>query len=223
MPVVLLIMITTWCSQSQQPIHKANQNETTETVSLQTLFKWYTKDNKNVYYYGQKIEWLDTVSVKILTGNKGDPNDSSPIFLVDKNGVYTLMQSPWDAYTLLPLEWADHSSFELIDNWFSRDKKYLYFDTDRYDKVFSWIELIDISSLQALWNNYYKDKNNIYTGNIAYSEEYIEWINTRTYDYSSRLEILEWVDYDSFKIIDAQWAEDKNSKYSYGVKQNIPR
>jgi len=187
-------------------------------IEDQDFWYGYSKDSNWIYYYEEKIDWFDLRSFGIITQNTWRANDTSSIYLKDKNWIYIM--SHWlthEESNIIPLTWVDSKSFELIDNSFAKDKNYLYFDAIRYETVFTWIEYIDIESLIALWNNYYQDKNNIYTANVSWSSI----PRTNTIQWSGSLEILEWVDYDTFKIIDDQWAEDKYWKYSYWVKQDI--
>lgn len=83
-----------------------------------------------------------------------------------KNNTYELYRQEWDkiyysrreiGYQEEVIQWADISTFQILDSWFNvfaKDKNYIYFGGD----IFAWA---DVESFETLGGEYAKDKNNI--------------------------------------------------------------
>lgn len=228
---------------------KANNKRGYDVVTTQInpeTFKiigsWYTKDKDNIYYAGEKIDWVDYCSFEISMFWKNSQNiawiarDKDHIYkawkifeeadiktfikkwnsyFIDKNHVYT---SKWDI-----IEWSDPESFNYYKKWnFFYDKNYIYY----FGINVPWA---DYETFQYTWLWFiFKDKNNIY-----FKSNKIDWVDVVTFKevsnlyfkdknhlYTARWEIIKSIDVNSYYLIlqtqvlfDKKWLYLSSWKY----------
>ncbi len=193
------------------------------TFRILEIKGYYSCDKNSVYYLGKKLKKLNIEKLKILNHQficddkivfyeniKLDLNAKDCIlltenFIKDKNKVY---------YEKTLIKNADAESFEVINNWFQKDKNRLFHLTvplklnpntvkieeqiyafDEHSVYFSEqkIEGVDMASFQVLNANFSKDKFHAYYMEIALKE----------------------VDAPSFKIMGSSVFQDKNNIYTF--------
>lgn len=107
-------------------------------------------DNKRVYYKILPVENINPAKVVILSNN----------YIKDDNGLCYL-EEDWEGY-LTANSFTPHiNSFDILpeNNAFSFDRYKVYFKGKE-------ITEIDLNSINMIGDNYLKDKDNIYCGNI---------------------------------------------------------
>lgn len=104
----------------------------------------FAKDNKNIYYYGEKIGYIDVNTFVIL----------DELYSKDKNSVY---------FQGRKIEGVDVETFEIIDNnessnEYSKDKRNVYYSGEK-------IKGADVESFKILNHFYSRDNANCYMYN----------------------------------------------------------
>ncbi|BBM36518.1 DKNYY domain-containing protein [Pseudoleptotrichia goodfellowii] len=102
----------------------------------------FTKDSKNVYYFGEKVEGLSPEGFIILNN----------YVVKDKKNVFNI-------YTRRKIKNVDVNSFELVDNNYFKDKNNVYF---QYEENFEKIENADNKTFEVIKDYFAKDRNNVY-------------------------------------------------------------
>ena len=102
----------------------------------------FTKDSKNVYYFGEKVERLSPEGFIILNN----------YVVKDKKNVFNI-------YTRRKIKNVDVNSFELVDNNYFKDKNNVYF---QYEENFEKIENADSKTFEVIKDYFAKDRNNVY-------------------------------------------------------------
>ena len=132
----------------------------------------FGKDNKNVFYNGNKLEGVNSDGFEIL--------DENAIIFKNKSNVYFLKaENEEKKYKLIPLNF-DSSSFKPVHkrSGYFKDKDGIYYfdysnletlDTKKTEniqnKLFFKIEGVDIPTFRELQFSYSKDKNKVYCKN----------------------------------------------------------
>ena len=137
----------------------------------------FGKDNKNVFYNGNKLEGINSDGFEI--------SDENAIIFKNKNNVYFLKaENEEKKYKLVPLNF-DSSSFKPVRkrSGYFKDKNGIYyfdysnlerFDTEKTEdirnKLFFKIEGVDVTTFRELQFGYSKDKNRVYCKNKEIEE-----------------------------------------------------
>ena len=179
-----------------------------ENVDLGTfkiLNDKYAKDNKSVYFLGNKsFEDVDSKTFEVL------PNNYSK----DKNNVY----SPINEW-IQKINGANPKTIKVLSQYYSKDDKNVFYNSD---KILS----ADVNSFVVLEgdHSHAKDKNSVY-----YSGEKIEGANPKTFKIISdgmyskddknvyaTVDIIKGADPQTFRRIpETNYARDKNTLYYY--------
>ena len=153
--------------------------ESADKNSFVILDSEFSKDNKNVYYYGNKIKELSPDRLEFIGYNFGNAEDAVR-FLKNKDKVYAIrVKDGKEAYEIVPLN-VDANSFKYsnadsysygsdFDGYFQDKNGVYYFNLMRIEKlnpdnVLSKVEGADIPSFMQLMFGYAKDKNKVYRG-----------------------------------------------------------
>ena len=154
--------------------------EEADRKSFTLLNSEFSKDNKNVYYYGNKIKDLNSEEFEFL-GNNFIKELDIVYFLKNKDKAYALKtEIGKETYEIVLLN-VDTESFKYSDtdtytnglttaeaNGYLQDKNGVYyFDMNKLNKfssdnIFSKIEGADIHSFIQLMFGYAKDKDKVY-------------------------------------------------------------
>ena len=132
----------------------------------------FGKDNKNVFYNGNKLEGVNSDGFEIL--------DENTIIFKNKSNVYFLKaKNEEKKYKLIPLNF-DSSSFKPVHkrSEYFKDKNGIYYfdysnleklDTEKTEdiqnKLFFKIEGVDVPTFRELQFGYSKDRNRVYCKN----------------------------------------------------------
>ena len=161
----------------QIPLKKIEEADRNSFTLLNSEF---SKDNKNVYYYGNKIKDLNSEKFE-FEGNNFIKDLDIVYFLKNKDKAYALKtEIGKETYEIVPLN-VDTESFKYSDtdtytnglttaeaNGYLQDKNGVYyFDMNKLNKfssdnIFSKIEGADIHSFIQLMFGYAKDKDKVY-------------------------------------------------------------
>ena len=161
----------------QIPLKKIEEADRKSFILLNSEF---SKDNKNVYYYGNKIKDLNSEEFEFL-GNSFIKDLDIVYFLKNKDKAYVLKtEIGKETYETVPLN-VDTKSFKYSDsdtytnglttaesNGYLQDKNGVYyFDMNKLNKfssdnIFSKIEGADIPSFIHLMFGYAKAKDKVY-------------------------------------------------------------
>lgn len=161
----------------QIPLKKIEEADRNSFTLLNSEF---SKDNKNVYYYGNKIKDLNSEKFE-FEGNNFIKDLDIVYFLKNKDKAYALKtEIGKETYEIVPLN-VDTKSFKYSDsdtytnglttaeaNGYLQDKNGVYyFDMNKLNKfssdnIFSKIEGADIPSFIQLMFGYAKDKDKVY-------------------------------------------------------------
>ena len=161
----------------QIPLKKIKEADRKSFILLNSEF---SKDNKNVYYYGNKIKDLNSEEFEFL-GNSFIKDLDIVYFLKNKDKAYALKtEIGKEIYEIVPLN-VDTKSFKYSNadaytnglttaevNGYLQDKNGVYyFDMNKLNKfssdnIFSKIEGADIPSFVQLMFGYAKDKDKVY-------------------------------------------------------------
>ena len=154
--------------------------EEADRKSFTLLNSEFSKDNKNVYYYGNKIKDLNSEEFE-FEGNNFIKDLDIVYFLKNKDKAYALKtEIGKETYEIVPLN-VDTKSFKYSDsdtytnglttaesNGYLQDKNGVYyFDMNKLNKfssdnIFSKIEGADVPSFIQLMFGYAKDKDKVY-------------------------------------------------------------
>lgn len=154
--------------------------EEADRKSFTLLNSEFSKDNKNVYYYGNKIKDLNSEEFE-FEGNNFIKELDIVYFLKNKDKAYALKtEIGKETYEIVPLN-VDTESFKYSDtdtytnglttaeaNGYLQDKNGVYyFDMNKLNKfssdnIFSKIEGAEIPSFIQLMFGYAKDKDKVY-------------------------------------------------------------
>ena len=154
--------------------------EEADRKSFTLLNSEFSKDNKNVYYYGNKIKDLNSEEFE-FEGNNFIKDLDIVYFLKNKDKAYALKtEIGKETYEIVLLN-VDTESFKYSDtdtytnglttaeaNGYLQDKNGVYyFDMNKLNKfssdnIFSKIEGADIHSFIQLMFGYAKDRNKVY-------------------------------------------------------------
>ena len=161
----------------QIPLKKIEEADRKSFILLNSEF---SKDNKNVYYYGNKIKDLNSEEFEFL-GNNFIKELDIVYFLKNKDKAYVLKTEVGkEIYEIVPLN-VDTKTFKYSNadaytnglttaesNGYLQDKNGVYyFDMNKLNKfssdnIFSKIEGADIPSFVQLMFGYAKDKDKVY-------------------------------------------------------------
>ena len=161
----------------QIPLKKIEEADRNSFTLLNSEF---SKDNKNVYYYGNKIKDLNSEEFE-FEGNNFIKDLDIVYFLKNKDKAYALKtEIGKETYEIVPLN-VDTKSFKYSDsdtytnglttaesNGYLQDKNGVYyFDMNKLNKfssdnIFSKIEGADVPSFIQLMFGYAKDRNKVY-------------------------------------------------------------
>ena len=161
----------------QIPLKKIEEADRKSFILLNSEF---SKDNKNVYYYGNKIKDLNSEEFEFL-GNNFIKELDIVYFLKNKDKAYVLKTEVGkEIYEIVPLN-VDTKTFKYSNadaytnglttaesNGYLQDKNGVYyFDMNKLNKfssdnIFSKIEGADIHSFIQLMFGYAKDRNKVY-------------------------------------------------------------
>ena len=161
----------------QIPLKKIEEADRNSFTLLNSEF---SKDNKNVYYYGNKIKDLNSEEFEFL-GNNFIKELDIVYFLKNKDKAYALKtEIGKETYEIVPLN-VDTKTFKYSNadaytnglttaesNGYLQDKNGVYyFDMNKLNKfssdnIFSKIEGADIPSFIQLMFGYAKDKDKVY-------------------------------------------------------------
>lgn len=161
----------------QIPLKKIEEADRKSFILLNSEF---SKDNKNVYYYGNKIKDLNSEEFEFL-GNSFIKDLDIVYFLKNKDKAYVLKtEIGKETYEIVPLN-VDTKTFKYSNadaytnglttaesNGYLQDKNGVYyFDMNKLNKfssdnIFSKIEGADIPSFIQLMFGYAKDKDKVY-------------------------------------------------------------
>lgn len=161
----------------QIPLKKIEEADRKSFILLNSEF---SKDNKNVYYYGNKIKDLNSEEFE-FEGNNFIKDLDIVYFLKNKDKAYALKtEIGKEIYEIVPLN-VDTKSFKYSNadaytnglttaesNGYLQDKNGVYyFDMNKLNKfssdnIFSKIEGADIPSFVQLMFGYAKDKDKVY-------------------------------------------------------------
>ena len=154
--------------------------EDADRKSFTLLNSEFSKDNKNVYYYGNKIKDLNSEEFE-FEGNNFIKDLDIVYFLKNKDKAYALKtEIGKETYEIVPLN-VDTESFKYSDtdtytnglttaeaNGYLQDKNGVYyFDMNKLNKfssdnIFYKIEGADVPSFIQLMFGYAKDKDKVY-------------------------------------------------------------
>ena len=187
---------------------KAIKNADKDTFEVMEKDTRYSKDKNNVYYAGYNVVQLQDVDKDSFV--IADEN----AFSYDKKNVY---------YAGRKLNDISSNGFKVtrLDNRpnlpinFLNDNKNIYKLIDVFDEETGELKSVktavvknpkvDSKTFELFdhWENYFRDKTNVYYENELYK---------------MGLKKIEGADRNSFKILDSEFSKDKNNVYYYGNK-----
>ena len=146
--------------------------EAADSNSFVSLESDFGKDNRNIYYNGNKLEGVNSDGFEIL--------DENAIIFKNKNNVYFFKaKNEEKKYKLIPLNF-DSSSFKPVHkrSGYFKDKNGIYYfgysnleklDTEKTEDIqnelFFKIEGVDVPTFRELQFGYSKDRNRVYCKN----------------------------------------------------------
>ena len=170
----------------------------------------FVKDYKNVYYLDRESDGI-TYKVKVLDTKGIDiPSleflgDSYNKYYRDKNNIYFLNDKD-DKMEFEKLAGANPKIFEIIDDYFARDDKNVYFFNKKVIGV-------DAKTFEKVGYDIVKDKNGVYfLENVSEENENLE-IKTKNLK-------ADGIDLKTLKKLDNGYFKDKNSIY-YELSGNL--
>ena len=187
---------------------KAIKNADKDTFEVMEKDTRYSKDKNNVYYAGYNVVQLQDVDKDSFV--IADEN----AFSYDKKNVY---------YAGRKLNDISSNGFKVtrLDNRpnlpinFLNDNKNIYKLIDVFDEETGELKSVktavvknpkvDSKTFEVFdyWENYFRDKNNVYYENELYKMD---------------LKKIEGADRNSFEILNSEFSKDKNNVYYYGNK-----
>ena len=163
----------------------------------------FVKDYKNVYYLDRESDGI-TYKVKVLDTKGIDiPSleflgDSYNQYYRDKNNIYFLNDKD-DKMEFEKLAGANPKTFEIVDDYFARDDKNVYFFNKKVIGV-------DAKTFEKVGYDIVKDKNGVYfLENVSEENENLE-IKTKNLK-------ADGIDLKTLKKLDNGYFKDKNSIY----------
>lgn len=197
---------------------------------------YFSKDKHAVYFKNSKLKGIKSKKFDILLENY------SMYFLRDKDRVYLFtindpIDTNWQKLEAIPT--IDPDSFEVLDDWYFKDKNNVYYyDLSRKDK-FAPIPLADTGTFMVLSEGYSKDANNVY-----YYGEKIDAVHPEDFkivkstpqgnfikdannvylfslqyennnETKNKIKIFDNVDAPSFTMYNEYYGKDKNNIYYY--------
>ncbi len=195
-------------SDEKHGYFKAIKNADKDTFEVMEKDTRYSKDKNNVYYAGYNVVQLQDVDKNSFT--IGEENG----FSYDKKNVY------YAGRKLNDISSAGFKVTRLVNRPnlpinFLNDNKNIYKLIDVFDEETGELKSIktvvvknpkvDSKTFELFdyWENYFRDKNNVYYENELYK---------------MGLKKIEGADRNSFKILNSEFSKDKNSVYYYGNK-----
>ena len=170
----------------------------------------FVKDYKNVYYLDRESDGI-TYKVKVLDTKGIDiPSleflgDSYNQYYRDKNNIYFLNDKD-DKMEFEKLAGANPKTFEIVDDYFARDDKNVYFFNKKVIGV-------DAKTFEKVGYDIVKDKNGVYfLENVSEENENLE-IKTKNLK-------ADGIDLKTLKKLDNGYFKDKNSIY-YELSGNL--
>jgi len=170
----------------------------------------FVKDYKNVYYLDRESDGI-TYKVKVLDTKGIDiPSleflgDSYNQYYRDKNNIYFLNDKD-DKMEFEKLAGANPKTFEIVDDYFARDDKNVYFFNKKVIGV-------DAKTFEEVGYDIVKDKNGVYfLENVSEENENLE-IKTKNLK-------ADGIDLKTLKKLDNGYFKDKNSIY-YELSGNL--
>ena len=170
----------------------------------------FMKDYKNVYYLDRESDGI-TYKVKVLDTKGIDiPSleflgDSYNQYYRDKNNIYFLNDKD-DKMEFEKLAGANPKTFEIVDDYFARDDKNVYFFNKKVIGV-------DAKTFEKVGYDIVKDKNGVYfLENVSEENENSE-IKTKNLK-------ADGIDLKTLKKLDNGYFKDKNSIY-YELSGNL--
>ena len=170
----------------------------------------FMKDYKNVYYLDRESDGI-TYKVKVLDTKGIDiPSleflgDSYNQYYRDKNNIYFLNDKD-DKMEFEKLVGANPKTFEIVDDYFARDDKNVYFFNKKVIGV-------DAKTFEKIGYDIVKDKNGVYfLENVSEENENLE-IKTKNLK-------ADGIDLKTLKKLDNGYFKDKNSIY-YELSGNL--
>ena len=170
----------------------------------------FVKDYKNVYYLDRESDGI-TYKVKVLDTKGIDiPSlellgDSYNKYYRDKNNIYFLNDKD-DKMEFEKLAGANPKTFEIVDDYFARDDKNVYFFNKKVIGV-------DAKTFEKVGYDIVKDKNGVYfLENVSEENENLE-IKTKNLK-------ADGIDLKTLKKLDNGYFKDKNSIY-YELNGNL--
>ena len=170
----------------------------------------FVKDYKNVYYLDRESDGI-TYKVKVLDTKGIDiPSlellgDSYNKYYRDKNNIYFLNDKD-DKMEFEKLVGANLKTFEIVDDYFARDDKNVYFFNKKVIGV-------DAKTFEKVGYDIVKDKNGVYfLENVSEENENLE-IKTKNLK-------ADGIDLKTLKKLDNGYFKDKNSIY-YELSGNL--
>ena len=166
----------------------------------------FVKDYKNVYYLDResdgityKVEVLDTKGVDIPTFEF--LGDSYNKYYKDKNNIYFLNDKD-DKMEFEKLAGANPKTFEIIDDYFARDDKNVYFFNKKVIGV-------DVKTFEEVGYDIIKDKNGLHI-----------LIDSNETEIKVKSLKADGIDLKTLKKLDNGYFKDKNNIY-YGLSDNL--
>ena len=166
----------------------------------------FVKDYKNVYYLDResdgityKVEVLDTKGVDIPSFEF--LGDSYNKYYKDKNNIYFLNDKD-DKMEFEKLVGANPKTFEIIDDYFARDDKNVYFFNKKVIGV-------DVKTFEEVGYDIIKDKNGLHI-----------LIDSNETEIKVKSLKADGIDLKTLKKLDNGYFKDKNNIY-YGLSDNL--
>lgn len=179
--------------------------------------RYLSKKDSKLYYYGTEVEDLDANSFEFI----GESNYYDPYFRDSENIFYAM--SP--GY-VPKVENADIDTFEALNEFYAKDKNYIYLD-DRSQEV------ADIDTFEIVDGVFSKDSQNVYMAVNKYEGSYytpIEGADPETFELAGYLYtkdsnnvyylagMVEGADVSTFKVLgDYGYASDAGHIYCNGM------
>ena len=166
----------------------------------------FVKDYKNVYYLDRESDGI-TYKVKVLDTKGVDiPSfeflgDSYNKYYKDKNNIYFLNDKD-DKMEFEKLVGANPKTFEIIDDYFARDDKNVYFFNKKVIGV-------DVKTFEEVGYDIIKDKNGLHI-----------LIDSNETEIKVKSLKADGIDLKTLKKLDNGYFKDKNNIY-YGLSDNL--
>lgn len=193
---------------------KISKMKGADAKSFKIFDNYFSKDKKDVYFKNSKLKGISSKKFDILLENY------SMYFLRDKNSVYLFtindpIDTTWQKLEAIPT--IDPDSFEVLDDWYFKDKSNVYYyDLSRKDK-FMKIPLADTGTFTVLTEGYSKDANNVY-----YYGEKIESVHSEGFKIVKSTPQGNFIkDDDGVYLFSLQYEGNNDTKYKIKVFNNV--